>query len=423
MADTNFRGPVNSMGSLEVDAATASVYPLDGPSMSYQGNALPDPRSAPFAKDSQRAGQQPAFAQIVDVWACDNIPQARTTTQIAAAVTAALPSTVPLVSIGVAGVASSCSIAVGVPIIPLGTSVATVAAMALDFGFTTGTTVANASTITVVDSTLFRAGGWVVVGNVGNAAATRSLLTQVQTLVSSTVITVLPAPATGIANVPIGQANLFNSSDLPLGTPFGPTTPAATAHSFGGSFSAGLARVANPRETLARTVTINAAAPLTATAIVQGWDVWGAPMTEIIVAAAATSTSGKKAFKYISNITLGTTAISASFGLGDTFGLPFRADEWEQTTISWLGAAAVNNNGFSQAVFSPANGTSGDTRGTVQVSTAIVTGVLATAVSGVATNGTSRLAIVQHVGVWNTIFATPLNTAPMFGVTQNIATS
>ncbi len=58
-------------------------------------------------------------------------------------------------------------------------------------------------------------------------------------------------------------------------------------------------------------------------------------------------------------------------------------------------------------------------RGTVQISTAVLTGVLATSVSAISSNGTSRLAIVNNIGVWNQIYGTPLNTIPMFGVAQS----
>ncbi len=426
MADTNFRGPVNAMGALEVNAATVAIEPFDGPSMFYQGQAAPDLRSAPFAKDSNRSGQQMAFLQGQDVIALDNVPQARGTAMLAVATTAADRVTVALATVGIAGVASACSIAVGVPIIPIGTTVAT-NVIALDFGFTTGTTVANSSTVTVINSDFFRTGGWIIVGNVGNSAATRSLVTQVTAVPTSTTINIFPVAATALASVPIGQANLFNSSELPIGTPFGPATASANAHSFGGAFASGLARVMNPRETLSRTITMNGttaggAFPLICSAVVNGWDVWGNPMSEIISASTATTVSGKKAFKYIGSIVLGTTsATAAAFGLGDTFGLPLRSDQWEHVQASWAGTASVNSNGFTNAVFSAATGTSGDVRGTIQVSTAAMTGTLTTAVTASATNGTSRLTVIQHVGVWNTIFATPLNPAPMFGTAQNTA--
>jgi len=158
--------------------------------------------------------------------------------------------------------------------------------------------------------------------------------------------------------------------------------------------------------------------------VVSGWDVWGNVMTEIITLSSATTGAGKRAFKYISSITSGTTAgLSFSFGLGDSFGLPLRGDEWDQTEITWNNAYASNSNGFQAAILGAQTGTSGDVRGTVQVSTAIVTGVLATAISAVASNGTSRITIQQNIGVWNQIYGTPNNTVPMFGAAQFTGTT
>ena len=62
MANTNFRGPVNSMGSMEVQSGTAATIELqDGPSLFYQGVGIPDPRFFPFNKDSLAPGVIPAF--------------------------------------------------------------------------------------------------------------------------------------------------------------------------------------------------------------------------------------------------------------------------------------------------------------------------------------------------------------------------
>ena len=47
MADSNFRGPVNSMGALEIQSGTSfTVEPFDGPVTSYQGFGVLDPHSA-----------------------------------------------------------------------------------------------------------------------------------------------------------------------------------------------------------------------------------------------------------------------------------------------------------------------------------------------------------------------------------------
>lgn len=426
MGDTNFRGPVNSMGSLEVDnGTTPTVTPLDGPSVFYQNTGMPDIRSAPFAKDGFRAGRQPAFL-VSGFWTVDQIPQARATSQIATTQVGTATVAVSLASTQVNGVASAANIAVGVPIIPVGTSVATFV-MALDFGFATGTTVAASTTVTVVDNRYFSVGQWIIIGGAGNAAATRSHICQVASIATAniTTITISPAAVTAISHAPIGQGNLYDSGNLPAATQFGPAAASANAHSFGGAVQAGLARVYNPREMLSRNISLQAVTAVTYSAIVSGWDLWGNPMTELIALAAQTVAAGKKAFKYIGSITSGTGSgtQALSFGLGDSFGFPIRCDEWEQAAVFWNGSQSTNTNGFAPPITTPASSTTGDVRGTIQVSTAILTGVLATSVSAVASNGTGRLAIHQSLGVWNMVAGTPVNTIPMFGVAQSTATT
>lgn len=432
MADSNFRGPVNSMGALEANTATTSVEPLDGPSLFYQGYGYPDLRSTSFAKDGFRPGQQPGFSGGTDIILLDNIPQARGSTLIAAAQIVTSAITAALVTAQPAGVASSCGIAIGVPIIPLGTSVATFANIALDFGFTTGTTVTNSSTVAVVDNAMFKAGQWIVIGGVGNTTASRSLVTQVTAISTSnvTTINISPVAVTGILSAPIGQANLWGSSMLPAGSQFGPATSSANAHAFGGAIEAGLARVYNPREMLSRNLSITGATAIAVaySAVISGWDVWGAPMTEVISAAATVTTFvSRKAFKYISAITSGTTVPSSqtvAFGLGDTVGLPLRADYWEEIYATWNGVAMANFSGFVAGLTGTtiANATT-DVRGTLQLSTSIVTGGLATAMSVIASNGTGRIMAVLSVPPMQEISATPLNLLPKFGMSQYTATS
>jgi hypothetical protein len=429
MADSNFRGPVNSMGAIEVDGATTSVYPLDGPSMFYQGVATPDLRSAPFAKDGFRPGQQPAFAGM-DIPLIDTIPQKAGSTVIAAAQIVTTAIGVTLVTAQPGGVTSAAGIACGVPIVPIGTTVATFANIALDFGFATGTTATNSSSVVVVDSTQFRIGEWIVIGGVGLANSSRSLITQVTAIPGSTTININPVAATVIVNAPIGQANLWASSFVPLATQFGPGAPVPTAHAFGGAIGAGLARVYNPREMCSRNIAIQSVTAIAVaySAVISGWDVWGNPMTEIVSAATGVTTfMGKKAFKYISSITSGTTVPSSqavAFGLGDVVGLPLRADYWEEIYATWNGVAMANFSGFVAGIVATtaANGTA-DVRGTLQLSTAIVTGGLATAMSVIASNNTGRVSVYMTVPPQVDIFATPLNLAPKFGIAQYTATT
>lgn len=429
MGDTNFRGPLAAAGSLLVDnGTTASIQPFDGPSIFYQGDALPDIRALPFATEGLLPGRVPAFLMGASMWTVDNRPQTVATNVIATGQVATNAVAMSLVTTAVNGVAGIPSITPLVPILPQGTSVVTNAAIAIDFGFATGTTTAANSTIVTIDNTQFTLGQWILIGGAG-ASNQSPTITQVVSIATAnfTGITVSPAPAASLSNCPIGQGNLMGSGLLPLATQFGPGTPVATYHS--PTTQAGLARVLNPRETVARNISVSLATGGVATAVnflVTGWDVWQQKMAELIAVPATTSATtayGIKAFKYLASVVPQSVAAGNTYavGIGDTFGLPFRADEWEQTEIGWNGLFVSSSTGFLGAISttgSPATNTTGDVRGTIQVST----NGKGTAIStSLASNNNARLAIVQDVGVWNTVFGTPNNIAPMFGVTNATA--
>ena len=430
MADSNFRGPISGMGSLEVNAGTtASVEPLDGPSGFYQGAALLDIRGTPFLKDGTSPGRQAAFLgqSLITV---DGIPQAAATNVIVAA--ASYVTATANLTIIAAGVTNSSqpsqNIAVMVPIVPQGTSVVTTAPMALDFGFSCGTCTANSTAVAVTDNTKFTVGQWICIGNAGNAAGTASLLTQVMAIATAngTGINVSPAPAITIA-APIGQADLYGATLFPPTANYGPSSPVPTR--VAPSSQAGLFKIHNPAEMLGRCVSITVQAIASSaqswTAIVTGWDVWKQFMTESIPVS-VTSTSptftgyGKKAFKFINsiNVTMQTTS-TVSVGIGDTFGFPIRADYPYQVTVFAGSTSVVSSVGFTAAVSttgSPASNTTGDVRGTIQLSSLGA----GTPITSVATStGTTRLSIIQDIGMWNLISATPLNQVPMFGNTQS----
>jgi hypothetical protein len=426
MAETNFRGPIMGMGSLEIQSGTAAtVEVMDGPSMFYQNTGWPDPRGI-FRKDGTAPGRIPAFLSNSDIYSVDAIPSAANTSLLAAGQIITSGVAMALATVGVTNFSSgAASIAVGVPIIPQGTTVATTA-IALDFGFTSGTTVANSTTVQVDNSQVFTLGQWIIIGNVGNSAATASLITQVMSIgtVNLTTIYVSPAPATAMG-VPIGQANLWGSALLPPATQFGPSAPTASAHPFGGGVQSGMARVMNPREMLSRNVALYmaSAAVLTATALVSGFDVWGQAMSELCFVNASSGVTtgwGKKAFKYITSVVPQTnvsTAGALALGWGDTFGFPFRADEPEQLEIAAGGTWVTNNVGVSTAVLTigGSTNTTGDVRGTIQLSG----NGAGTPISAVCTsNNVKRLVVIQNLGNYNMLACTPNFLTPMFGTTQ-----
>lgn len=427
MGDTNFRGPLVSMGSLEIEAGTqATIEPMDGPSAFYQAWAMPDPRGT-YAKDGTSPGRNAGFLANADFWAVDSRPQAANATTIATNQVATSLLAMTLQTAQPSNPNAGCQfMAIGVPILAQGTSNITTALIALDFGFVTGTATANSSTMSVSDNTKLTVGQWICIGG-GNTSNTASFFTQVQSITTSntTGITVVPLPPASGSSAPIGGANIFGAGLYPPPTQFGPS--AVVASYISPNTQAGVMRVHNPVEMNARNISITLATGGVATAVnflVSGWDVWRMPMTELIQSPATTSatvTYGQKAFKYIAAIvpqSASTGGNSYSVGFGDVFGCPFRADEWEQTNSFWAGTASANSTGFTTAVVtSPATNTTGDVRGAFQVSGA----GRGTAITGTAaSNGTARFALIQNVGVWNVITCNPLNTPAMFGVTQSI---
>lgn len=410
MTDTNFRGPVANMGSME----DLTVQPTDGPTYSYQGHVIANLRSGIYGKDGNGNARVSAWYDNPGPVMVDNIPSSTSTTILAPA--AAITSGTAfagLITVSPGNTTAAIpSIATGMPFIPFGAS-AVQNVVALDFGFTTGTTTAGSSTIVVVDNTQFYLGQWLAIGGAGNAAKTLSQLTQVASIVSgnTTGITVSPSPLGSLTNAPIGSANLWNQF-LPPGTAYGPSTPLPTAENL--TLAMGLFRVWNPLQAISRNITVSSiTASATGTITVRGFDVHSQAMSENLTIALGTATvAGKKAFKYIASITPNFTDATGtySFGVGNLMGLPIRMDRYEYLSYVYNGINSVNQTGFVAAdLTNPATATSGDVRGTIN---------LATITNAQAANGAARLWVTQTIPLLNTIQGTPLFTAPVFGVTQ-----
>ena len=418
MTESAFRGPLSNMGSMEDSPTTIDVE--DGPSYSYQGYVISDLRSTPFQKDGVGAGRVPSYLLSNDLIVVDNIPSTASTTAVAAAATTLASTGMTLVTIApgttTAGVPS---IATGVPLIPFGSSAAVTASIALDFGFTTGTTTAASSTVVILSAAaaLFSVGQWIAIGGAANSGKTATLLTQVQS-VGTTSITISPSAAGSLTNAPIGRANLWNNL-TPPSVQYGPTASAPTSVSI--HQAAGLFRCFDPLSAIARNVCVQAinTAGAGGAFVVNGWDLYGQVMTETINVSSATAGGfyGKKAFKYIKSVVPGftDTATSYSVGVGDVFGFPVFARRFESTYWSFGG---VNQTG-SAAYFvvpdttSPATSSTGDVRGTLRVGTLQASGF-----GSNLSNGVNRLYMVQSPALNDILTATPNNTVPFFGITN-----
>jgi len=234
---------------------------------------------------------------------------------------------------------------------------------------------------------------------------------------NTTVITISPSALTALNNVPIGQANLY-SQLLPPATQFGPSAVVPTAVE--PYKLAGFALGFDSLQGIARALAVTAASIGSGTTalLVTGFDVYGWPMTEVITANGTTTVNGKKAFKYVQNITVQTAATTVTpaniaVGHSDIVGFNIRSDKWEYLNIFWNAGFAINNTGWTKALSTTSTNTTADVRGTQNLSTALTgTGVLAS------TNGSARVTIMMSVPLQNMVNATPLNSSTLLGTAQ-----
>src|SRR5690349_13278344 len=147
MPESVFEGPLVSAGGLlngPNSGTSAPINPMDGPSLLYQGALFIDPGFSPINQDGWSPGRIKGYVNSPSVILVDAIPSANGTVNIAAAQAPSTTAGVALTLI-TAQVGTAAGVPVpapGIPIIPVGTTVATTV-LAIDFGFATGTTAAN----------------------------------------------------------------------------------------------------------------------------------------------------------------------------------------------------------------------------------------------------------------------------------------
>lgn len=409
MVETVVRGPLVNIGSV----LDGRVDPFDGPGLEYQSTGFPDIRFSGVNTTGITRGRVRAWLNSPFIVGCDNCPQTFSTNGLVTAAAPVAGTPMTLFSAQQAGAnAGNPTMAPGVSIYRSDTNALVTGLSCLDFGFTTGTTTAGSTSVTVPDSTQFVLGQWIAIGGVGAVGNVAPLYTQVVAIPSSTAITLRDAAVTALANAPIGNA----MPPVPLGAASAGVFPKAVWPFLPGGIGAYL----NPVESLARCVSITGVAATAAQTIpVRGYDIYGFPMTETIaIPAGAATTYGKKAFKYIASITPTTAGGTIAVGWGDTFGIAVRSDKWEYTNNFYAGAFQTAQTGWHAFDgTNPATGTTFDVRGTLTVS-ANANASLAPIATPAATNGTNRLMIATSVPLYNNIQGTPINSAPMYGVTQ-----
>lgn len=424
MAETINRGPNMGLGAMIGNVTTGAglpvgaVEPTDGPSITYQGDSFPDPRYYPADKDGQAMGRIPAFSAAVNVVLVDAIPSASTATPQDIAANQATTSGTAMTLVSAQPSATSlgqCAHMPSTPMVPFGAQ-APVTVFGLDMGFVYGTTVAGSPTVTVVDSSAFFNGQWVVIGGAGNVGATIPLIAQVvNAAASGTTITISPAALGAVTRAPIANGNAYT------GFPGARAANAVSPYLLGG-----VGRFFNPAEAVCRVVGINAAAGAAGGIFtVRGYDMYGVPMTEAItVGAGAAVAYGNKAFKYITSVTPNVTDAVAHYGVGvgDVIGLNIRSAQWELLTAYVAQAQLAVATGWKAGlatVSGPSTTTTADTRGSLQVGTrGNSTGTGSAGATGGPFSSTVRVAVIKTVSAQGLISATPNNYTSLFGVAQ-----
>jgi hypothetical protein len=159
----------------------------------------------------------------------------------------------------------------------------------------------------------------------------------------------------------------------------------------------------SPQALLGRAVSITAAASATyATATVNGYDIYGYPMSEAITITAGSTVNGKKAFKYIKSVVLsgGTadTTHAYSVGTADVFGLPLRSDTFGDILVNYATSLVATTLVTATTGYLPAD------RTTPSATTADVRGTYAATSS----SGANKLIVRQSPQAYNVPYTTGL---------------
>jgi hypothetical protein len=383
-------------------ASPISRSPENGPSVSYQGHSLVDPRQR-YHPGMTGVGHVPALPLVSQVETIRATPSAAGAAKVVAAATATSGTAMTLVSTVTASAAPNA------PFLPIGASSSSgiIKALAIEPGFTVASTTSGSAAFTVsaIAQFPFLVAG-VKLAVAGGTGGTWVLGTVIS--VSGTTVTLDTVMGVTSSTVPIALANgTGRAADAPL---------------YIDAFrAAGAMRGFEATQGVSRgvSVTSNNAGDTGWTMTVAGYDIYGAAMSEAIAVTANSVAYGKKGFKFVKSCTPtkgggGSSTGTLSVGTSDVIGLPLRSDYFEDTLIHWNAALLTANTGWLVAdTTATATTTTGDVRGTFQLGTAGG----GTGVTG-STDGTKRLVVRQFVPTAGLYAATLDSQTSLFGVTQ-----
>lgn len=389
MAHTAETGPAFQVGFFGVAGQTAPlVNPDAGPSGSFQGSALLDPRVP-----NPNGSNGPFFMYDTNPYfiLIDAVPSAANGSTLASQQTVTSGTAMTLNG-------SGTSVA---QIILTNPGAAYVSAPTVTI--TGGTTSATATAVLAPNGTIAQIN--LTASGAGFTAAPVVTLTAAPTggttataatyLAAHPVTTITPWPATA-AVIPAG------GTAYALDGPFTPLTP-SRVHS-----------IFDPTKAIARNiqVTNTNAADTGWFVTVKGYDLYGVAMSEKIAVTANASAFGKKAFKYVvsctpTNATATTTTGKIYIGTGDTIGLPIYTPLGEYLSGGFYNGSYISSTtGYVKPdQTTPATSTTGDPRGTYLLQSQ-------------SSNGSARLMVGILQGTLQVVTSSPTNTWPMFGVTQ-----
>jgi len=382
MSITAFSGPVISYGQNTIGSnpSTTDYNPDLGPSLFWGGVGRIDPRPNFNYIPGQAAGQFTAGFGTSDVQTISYAPYALGTAAIAAAANVVSGTAMTLVSTN----STSTGVSVGNTCTNYNTGAAVTGLLMVD-GFASFTGVIASSILTVSSLTGAISIGMTISGTGVNTGAT--IVNQLTGAPGSTGTYTVQGDDTASSTTMTAQATGTSA----LAQPFGLLGQPSSVYLW------------NPQALVARAVSVTGSSSATGGNItINGYDIYGVPMSEVIAApASATTVNGKKAFKYISSVVPAfTDAHNYSVGTTDIYGFPLRSDFFSDVAINYNAAAITANTGYVAAVTtSPATTTTGDVRGTYALQSA--------------SDASKRLAIRQFILPANMNSITGL-----FGVTQ-----
>ena len=370
MGITAHSGPLGSYGQAIGGDSNSQL----APSFWFEGDMILDPRMT-YTYQPGQTDNHPYYGWGTAGQVCiiDQVPSAAAVANIAVAAVPVTGTPMTLVSASGAGITVGCSVTnaiTGVVATVLGIDVS--AARTFNVTFAAGS--AAVTFAATVASLGIQVGDQVTLTNSGGAlpppfaAGTIYYVAQINT---SSMLTLSAAPGgppivattagTGTQTVNVTAPNSYYgsiySAALPCQPPIVCGQPGANASP----------RLWNPHWAVSRAVVLTfSAAATTATFTVNGYDVYGYPMSQTIAGpASATGVTTTKAFKYITSVVpSGTmTAATVSVGTADVFGLPLRADALAYLQVNFNNAL-VTPTTFVGADISPAASNTGDVRGT-----------------------------------------------------------